>query len=417
MVSSLHVKNYCMLEEMAAKGHFPIKVDSYLHGVAIVLKSVACEWLLMFFLLLDAAFSYFLTKFAQYCDLQVPCILCSRLDHVFGNEKPDFYRNLLCNSHKSELSSLVLCQNHGKLADVHEMCEECLLSFATKDANYELHKILVGKLQLDCLQKPFLSMDSHTRACSCCAKPWRSRPNVQKSVQSKLSGHVSKPDIPLPKSPVHKCLNRQEGLKKRKEKLSQSPFIAGHHVGCSKGRVNSDSETDFHFSDEDDMNNVPRHQKSVKDHYLSQSDSKSPKRQYDDCFPPGPIHRTLESSIPIHSDDEPEKGETPTPTCLGTNGDGRHFFAEPNLQHICMRVSPAHPESHSLDGVPLSSNAPEISPIVSADEGDEVSLSRKFGSSGFSDHVSYSRSSPSKNMHLPVTVSYTHLTLPTNREV
>lgn len=391
-----------MLEDMAAKGHFPIKADSYLHGVAIVLKSVACEWLLMFFLLLDAAFSYFLTKFAQYCDLQVPCILCSRLDHVFGNEKPHFYRNLLCYDHKSELSSVVLCQNHGNLADVHEMCEECLLSFATKETNHELHKILVGKLRLDCLQKPFLSMDSHMRPCSCCAKPWRSRPNVQKSVQSKLSGHVAKPDIPLPKSPVHKCLNRQEGLKKRKETLSQSPLFAGHHVGYSKGKVNSDPESDFHFSDEDEMNNVPQHQKNVKDDYLTHLDLKSPKRQYDDVFPAGLIHRTLESSILMHSDDEPEKGETTTPTCLGTNGDGRHFFIEPSLQHICTKPSPAHPEFRSLDDVPLSSNAPEISLIVSADGRDEVSLSKKFGSFGLSDNVSHSNTPPSTNMQLPV---------------
>lgn len=388
-----------MLEDMAAKGAFPIKVDSNLRGIANVLRSVACEWLLLFLLLLDAAFSYFLTKFAEYCELQVPCILCSRLDHVFGKEKPDFYRNLLCSDHKSELSSLTLCHNHGKLADVHEMCEECILSFAKKDPNQELHKLLVGKLRLDCLQQPFLSMDSHMRSCSCCSKQWRSRPNLQKLVQSKLPGHVSKPDIPLPKSPVHKSLNRQEGLKKRKDHLS--PLVAGR-MDYNKEKANSDSESDFPFSDDDDMIKVPRNMKYGRDDYRSYLGSKSPKRHYDEIYPIGLLHRTPDASILMHSDDEPEKGETTTPTCMGSNSDGRDFFAETNLQQIYTKPSPALPEIVPLDDVPLSSNAPEISPIDSTDEGAKVSVSKTFGSSGFPDHSSHSNGSISTNMQLPV---------------
>ncbi|KAL2942285.1 Myosin-binding protein 1, partial [Bienertia sinuspersici] len=79
--------------------------------------------------------------------LQVPCILRSRLDHILGNEKRDFYRNLVYSNHKLEISSSVSCLNHGKLVDVHVMCEECIFSFAKNELNEETYRILVAKLE------------------------------------------------------------------------------------------------------------------------------------------------------------------------------------------------------------------------------------------------------------------------------
>lgn len=404
---------------MAAKGTFPIKVDSSLRSFALVLKTAACEWLLLFLLLLDAAFSYFLTKFAQYCGLQLPCPLCSRLDHVLGNAKPNFYTNLLCSDHRSELSSLVLCHNHGKLADVHEMCEECLLSFAKNESNQEIYKILVGKLGSDCLQKPFLSMDSvsgslSTRLCSCCAKPWRSRPNVHKLVQSRPPGPDSKPDIPLPKSPARRCLNRQEGLKKRKDRFSVSttPIVLGStdydtlsHVGYTEVKITSDSESDFPFSDDEDAITVPRGRKNAKGDYPSQQGSNLlAKKQCDDFSPGEVIHKsthTPSNLMPV--DPEPEEGEITTPKFYASDGDVRH--RETNWQQIRKKASPIVPELTSLEDIPLSTSAPEMSPVLSADEGDRVSLSRKFGASGFSDLVFHNNASSSKSMQLPVRLS------------
>ena len=402
---------------MAAKGTFPIKVESNLHGFAIVLKSAACEWLLLFLLVLDAAFSFLLTKFAQYCELPLPCILCSRLDHILGNEKPGFYRNLLCNDHKSEMSALVLCQKHGKLADAHEMCEECLLSYAKKESSQEIYKILVGKLGSDCLQKPFLSMDSalSTRLCSCCTKPWRSRPNINKMVQSRPSGPAAKPDIPLPRSPGRRCLNRQEGLKKRKDRLSMSPaaLLLGNperdslsHLGYSEVKINSDSESEFPFSDDEDMVPFSRALRRVKDEYLSQKGSKLSPRKHHDVSQGVLLHKPAHCmSNHMHLDPMSEKDEAAAPKILASHGDIRHTFAEANWQQIRQKASPALSEFSSLDDVSLSSSSPVTSPVASGDEGDRVSGSKKSGGPGFPDPVFHNSVLPSRNVQMPSRLS------------
>ncbi|KMT10305.1 hypothetical protein BVRB_5g120570 [Beta vulgaris subsp. vulgaris] len=396
---------------MAVKGVFPIKEDSSLDGFVHVLKSAACEWLLLFLLLLDAAFSYLLTKFAQYCELQLPCILCSRLDHILGKEKPDFYRNLLCSNHKLEISSLGSCHNHGRLADVHAMCEECLLSFAKNESSEETYKILVGKLGSDCLQKPMLNLDSGscsltTKLCSCCSKAWRSRPNVHKFVQSKPSNAVPKPDIPLPKSPGHRCVNRQDGLKKKNDRfsLSTTDYDSLSHVGYTEVKISSDSESDFPFSDDDDTFVVPRNRK--KDEYPSLQGSKFiRKSQYDNVFPA----MQFQKSTPVASNLmfphlEPEKGETTTPKFLVSNGDLRQGLGEINWQNIINKASPAPSEFVTLDDIPLSSTALEGSSSVSADKCDRVPLSKKFAASDFSDFISHRTAIPPK-MQLPARLS------------
>ena len=110
-------------------------------GVTTALASAFLEWLLIFFLFIDAVFSYVIAKFAGYCKLQIPCLLCSRLDHVLGKE------DLICSGHKTEISSLVLCRAHDKLVNVQGMCESCLFSFATiNKSNAETYRLLVGKL-------------------------------------------------------------------------------------------------------------------------------------------------------------------------------------------------------------------------------------------------------------------------------
>ncbi|KNA21312.1 hypothetical protein SOVF_043980 [Spinacia oleracea] len=399
---------------MATKGAFPIKVDSNLHGFARVLKSAACEWLLLFLLLLDAAFSYFLTKFAQYCELQLPCILCSRLDHILGKENPEFYINLLCKNHKSEISSLVSCHNHGKLVDVHGMCEECLLSFAKNESSEETYKILVGKLGSECIQKPLVNLDSGsgssltTKFCSCCSKPWRSRPNVQKFVRSKLpSTPISNPEISLP--------NSQEGLKNRRDRFSVStkPLIIGStdfdslsHVGYTEVKISSDSDSDFPFSDDEELITVPQTRK--KDEFLLRSGSNfTPKNQYDFVLPP--VQR--QKSTPVTSNLmfpylEPEKGETTTPRFLVSDGDLRQKgIGELNWQQLIKKTSPVTPELVMLDDIPLSSSAPKVSPAVSADEGDRVSLSKNLDVSGYSDFISHKTASPFENMQLSARLS------------
>nr|KYP49238.1 hypothetical protein KK1_029078 [Cajanus cajan] len=202
-------------------------------GFIAHLTSAACEWLLIFLLLLDALLSYLLTKFASYCQLQLPCLLCSRLDHILGHEKPELYENLFCSNHKSEISSLVSCHIHGKLADGNKMCDDCLLSVTAKNKrSAKTHRLLVGKLGLvlggSGSQSPSLSRDlfagpKGTRQCTCCGKLWKSDQNSPRSIQRKSPGRsVLKPYIPLPCAPRQSRLNHRDSFKKTRDKLSGS---------------------------------------------------------------------------------------------------------------------------------------------------------------------------------------------------
>ncbi|KAF8039079.1 hypothetical protein BT93_B1582 [Corymbia citriodora subsp. variegata] len=176
-------------------------------GFAVALSSAVLEWLLIFVLFINASSSYLITKFASYCGLQTPCLLCSRLDHVLGGKKVGFYWDMICSNHKSVISTLVLCHAHNKLADVHGMCENCLFSFATiNKSNAETYRLLVGKLGEDSnieLEENTFSEDHHlcssSRAhCTCCNEPWISRGYAQKLVLTKSSGcEFVDLDVPL----------------------------------------------------------------------------------------------------------------------------------------------------------------------------------------------------------------------------
>lgn len=77
-------------------------------------------------LLLNGLFSYFISKFASFFGLKPPCILCSRVDHLFEHDPPrKSYHRYLCDSHKVEVSQLGFCSLHRRLADAGDMCEDC----------------------------------------------------------------------------------------------------------------------------------------------------------------------------------------------------------------------------------------------------------------------------------------------------
>ncbi|KAK4476683.1 hypothetical protein RD792_015843 [Penstemon davidsonii] len=151
-------------------------------SITSALVSALLEWMLIFMLFVDASLSYLITSFARYCHLQIPCLLCSRLDHVLGNERSGFY---FCQNHKLKVSSLVYCQLHNNLIDVHGTCESCFFSFATVNkSNAETYRLLVAKLGAE----PFYGLSqedntvdfSGTRKCSCCNEEWITRSCTQK---------------------------------------------------------------------------------------------------------------------------------------------------------------------------------------------------------------------------------------------
>ncbi|CAL0316116.1 unnamed protein product [Lupinus luteus] len=285
------------------------------NGFIALLTTAACEWFLIFLLLVDAVVSFLLTKFASYCQLQLPCLLCSRLDHIFGCEKPEFYQDLFCSNHKSEITSLISCHIHGKVADGHRMCDDCLLSFTiSTNHNKKTHRLLAGKLGLvlggSGFQSPSLSRDLFTaskgsRPCICCGKLWKSEQNASRSIQLKSSGRaVLKPYIPLPHAPRQSRLNHRENSKKVKDKFYGTEGKGYfHHVGYTELRLTSDSESEFLFSDDDDnVGNVFHENIEAGNDPTTQFTPVIPPKCIQDDFNPSKVH--VEHNISKHYDEK-----------------------------------------------------------------------------------------------------------------
>ncbi|OMO55465.1 hypothetical protein CCACVL1_27236 [Corchorus capsularis] len=111
------------------------KFATFLHKntskITVILVYAVLEWILIILLLLNSFFNYLITKFANYFGLKPPCPWCTRVDHVLEPKKDKTscsYRDHVCDKHATEISKLSYCSNHGKLAESHLMCEECLAS-------------------------------------------------------------------------------------------------------------------------------------------------------------------------------------------------------------------------------------------------------------------------------------------------
>ncbi|ESQ35999.1 hypothetical protein EUTSA_v10006726mg [Eutrema salsugineum] len=105
---------------MATRQMSPAKSQTGSRSLTRALALAFNEWLLMLMLFANSIFSYVIAKFADYSELQSPCLMCSRLDHILGRTKhlKKSHWDMVCSKHKSEISSLVYCHAHGKLVDV-----------------------------------------------------------------------------------------------------------------------------------------------------------------------------------------------------------------------------------------------------------------------------------------------------------
>lgn len=255
---------------MAAMGTSSAFMQKAPQDLTKVLVTAIFEWLLISMLFVAAIFSYIITKFAYYCGLQTPCLLCSRLDHVLGKEKLGYYLDLFCGNHKSEISSLVLCHAHHKLVDVHGMCESCLFSFATINrSNAETYRLLVGKLgddaNFDFDQDPLLGghkpcLSSGT-LCSCCNQPCISRGHSQKLIQTKKFGSEAELDVHLSHDIEHNQKELRKGqdesyISVRATHIRDSGLHPLSHVGYTELKVTSDTESEVHFSDDDNASGL-----------------------------------------------------------------------------------------------------------------------------------------------------------------
>lgn len=198
-------------------------------GFMSILSSAVCEWFLMFLLFVDATFSYLVTKFARYCELEPPCLLCTRLDHGFGKKKPGFYWSLLCSDHREEITTLVSCSIHGKIANVRSMCDECLTS---------------------------ITMQSNM-TCSCC----------NETLTAKSSGNIRPP---LPRTPHAIRLCHKDSLKRVRDKFigqatdqpawrNSAGVDTMSTVAYTKLKLSSDSDSELAQSEDDDDGNTEEH--------------------------------------------------------------------------------------------------------------------------------------------------------------
>ncbi|CAI9768730.1 unnamed protein product [Fraxinus pennsylvanica] len=241
-----------------------------------LLSSAACEWFLIFLLFVDVAFSYLLAKFANYCELKTPCLLCSRPDIVIRDKKPRGYQSVLCSDHIEEISSLVSCSVHSKLADVNGMCEECLMPIAMKNkSNSESHRLLVGKLLVDVersvlqnlmLNKNVQLVSLGRRTCSCCNKTWKEKLNAERLHELTSVGFgASKANVkpPLPRVPGRSRFCRRDSFKRLRDKyagqVKNQPARSKSvdtlsHVGYTKLNIASDSDSDSEVPLSDDDN-------------------------------------------------------------------------------------------------------------------------------------------------------------------
>ncbi|MCL7023876.1 hypothetical protein MKW94_003400 [Papaver nudicaule] len=220
------------------------------------------EWLFMFLLFVNAVFSYLVTRFARSNKLEAPCLLCSRLDHVIGNENPGFYKDLICGAHKLELSSLVYCHIHDKLADVRDMCEGCLFSFTSENkSDLETNRFLVGKLGNNLQSSLYLDASlkdpSSRKQCSCCKETWTSRAYDQKLFQQTPIVSEAKAEH----SPHRNSDGLETGNKKISGQLKTSylrcrSFEALSHIGYSELKLTSESESEIPLSEDDDDDDV-----------------------------------------------------------------------------------------------------------------------------------------------------------------
>lgn len=249
---------------MAAMGVSPVKSEKCSRTFTESLSLAFLEWILLFLLFANALFSYLMTKFARYCGLQTPCLLCSRLDHILGKERLGFYWDMICCNHKSEISSLVLCHAHCKLVDVHRICENCLFSFATiNKSNAETYRLLVGKLGVDSDSGPSEEEQeslsegnrigkSRMKLCSCCNMPWISKGPKQTLIQTtSIMSQLAELDFPL-SGIIGALKNIGDGSSKRINRGISDLS----HVGYTELKITSDTESEVPFSDDDEVSSL-----------------------------------------------------------------------------------------------------------------------------------------------------------------
>nr|XP_043619065.1 myosin-binding protein 1-like [Erigeron canadensis] len=237
---------------MGTKNNSSFQSPNYFHNLSKALEFAVSEWLLMFLLFIDACFTYLIAKFASYCQLQGPCLLCSRYDHVLARDNKGIHRDSICNHHKSEISSVVLCHVHDRLVDPHGICENCLLSFASNKLDDETLRLLVRNMKSDPLHKDSNRDSIGSRICGCCNDQYLSKDYV-KNLLSASTAHYDDSESLLMNGEHAK--NEKNIFVDESLESFKSSHIGENHIASSsefkyqKVDVNSDNELEHPVSD------------------------------------------------------------------------------------------------------------------------------------------------------------------------
>ncbi|KAJ0982390.1 hypothetical protein J5N97_010645 [Dioscorea zingiberensis] len=411
------------------------------------LSSTVLEWFLILLLFVYAFFSYLVTKFARLCKLKTPCLFCSRLDHILGNEKAGFYMHLICNSHKSEISSSAYCHVHQRLAEIHEMCDDCLLSWATEKSSYHrIYKTLMSKLGVglddnedvdlalhpvvdddhleneshgeDGIQVPLLKKDpvsQGTRRCSCCSELFTDRPHTFSLLKSKhIKSEVA--DISLSSSAGHRQLPRKNDLIKSRDKpmgtgkiynSENDGFDRLPHVGYSELKITSDTESEAQLSD-DDMNDLV-HLNEVPKEDVPRSLQLEPVDPNPNSLITAPLSVDMATEAliqpsppllePLVSDNEPQHLDKHHELSSPVSGATGHGLEEFNWSRVEVAEKPPVPSGSVAQTVPVEvSNAkPTFISAISSGE-----FSKALNSSELNSGKSHILNNLSPAMHVPM---------------
>ncbi|KAE8021973.1 hypothetical protein FH972_007816 [Carpinus fangiana] len=145
-----------------AANKFATMLHRNTNKIIVILVYAFLEWVLIILLLLNSLFSYLIKKFSNYFGLKPPCLWCSRVDHFLEPGKiTNSYRDLVCDTHAAEISKLSYCSTHQKLAEMHNMCEECLAADSS-----------IGRMQriafISWLSDNHIENGEKIFRCSCC---------------------------------------------------------------------------------------------------------------------------------------------------------------------------------------------------------------------------------------------------------
>ncbi|KAF5457530.1 hypothetical protein F2P56_021626 [Juglans regia] len=178
-----------------AANKFATMLHRNTHKVIVILVYVILEWVLIILLLLNSFFSYLITKFSNYVGLKPPCLWCSRVDHILEPGKnTNVYRDLICDTHATEISKLSYCLTHQNLAESHNICEDCLASRPSySDSSIRSTKRIAFVSWMSENQSTETNGEKSFR-CSCCNESLSCKPHAPKPSWDALS-HTRKADL------------------------------------------------------------------------------------------------------------------------------------------------------------------------------------------------------------------------------